>query len=533
MVRHYFLATVAFLVFFMVQSSVLTAQDDARERRRKFIEDLLKTVNESQAIQNQLGDRGGNPLPPRDNRSVPAIPQNVIEARRQITELSGGLDQIVRTLYQASDKSPLLRSLSADALQIRAQCNAAAQAAATSADPQFIATNFALVDRQWRVFQHRLSQAPGLNREFRQLIDQVAATEANCCQLLGLSPQLDRTELVRQASSLSTSFEYLLQNLHFEARNNRSLAQCCRDGDGLLTELRQALALVDRGTHENIVDNFREFQSKWRRWLQDVRRIQSPRIQQDVANIEQICASMSDLLWLQPEFESEYVVDMLVAIRNETDALFSSITLNEMVLCDSPQQLVGAARDFQRTCAQLAGAAAVAEGPEELISGLRTLDAKWADFQGRLAPLKSPLIQSHVASCNTSLEQLRQIFGTRSEMNHEEIEHSIAELDELSHQLMETVAATVLRDRNYNAGLRQSLDQLTTQFHSLAHELHSGSTRDLHVVLKPGDLRSISGTWEQLRGKFSEIRDPHRQALGVLRAQIEPIIARLQVVFID
>ena len=85
--------------------------------------------------------------------------------------------------------------------------------------------------------------------------------------------------------------------------------------------------------------------------------------------------------------------------------------IEELLLSDSPQQLVDAARDFQWTCSQFAGALAVAEGPEVLIPGLQTFEAKRADLHNRLVPFKVPLIQGHVAACNSSLEQLRQVFG--------------------------------------------------------------------------------------------------------------------------
>ena len=74
----------------------------------------------------------------------------------------------------------------------------------------------------------------------------------------------------------------------------------------------------------------------------------------------------------------------------------------------------------------------------------------------------------NAAACNTPLEHLRQIFGTRSEINHEENEQSIAELDKLTHELMETVANTMLRDRNYNNSISPYNLRLTGPLRAVA-----------------------------------------------------------------
>ncbi len=127
-------------------------QDDARDRRRKFIEGVLKDLVESQLDlgPSEKDHPRGDRFPPRDDRRE-ALPANLIEVSRAVKDFSSSVDGLVRSLYQGSDRAPWLRNMAADALQIKCESDVTSQTIFSTRDVRLVKSSFAIVDQQWRV----------------------------------------------------------------------------------------------------------------------------------------------------------------------------------------------------------------------------------------------------------------------------------------------------------------------------------------------------------------------------------------------
>ena len=217
-----FVVIVLFSTFCFYSS--VDAQDPRQQRRRAFVEDLLKTLIESQADPNRArgGDHDhgqpGQPVRP----PVQASPK-MLQAREQLRMLSKQAEHLVYDLRNEDADNPQVRALLGDALQIKANVDVLYRKSMRLAKVTPLLNEFRIIDRDWRILNHRLSQLQTLSPQCQKCIATFNQYENRLCTLFEVQPQFNRREIGRLTSTLANDLEHLLQDIYYDFRNDPAM----------------------------------------------------------------------------------------------------------------------------------------------------------------------------------------------------------------------------------------------------------------------------------------------------------------------
>ena len=142
-------------------------------QRGQFIDGILRTLVDS---------RKAAPSP----QPLTAVPsasasQSVVTARRSLQDFANEAGQLITALRYEERYSPYVRSLLGDAFTVKATADVLAQRSQSMVDVSQLASEYAELDRQWRLLGHQLQQTANLSNtvtdrvtRLNQLNDQLA-----------------------------------------------------------------------------------------------------------------------------------------------------------------------------------------------------------------------------------------------------------------------------------------------------------------------------------------------------------------------
>lgn len=512
-------------------SSSLSAQitDDMRQQRRELIGGLLKTL-----IESQLDDLDRNPqvFPERPpvRPGVPVAGTRELQLLRQsLNQFSLQCDDLVRRLQQAQFDCPQARALLADAMQVKAQTDALIRLANRVADHRDIEREYQRLDQNWRILAHRVRQAPGLDAGCLGCIDQIQRFGDEMCNCLGLQPTINRAELVRLTSALNLSFQHLLQDLYYDNRNDPKVARLIEQGQELFTKFNQASAAIERESYETIVAIYQDSVKDWRRFARKIRPYQNERIRRDIQEIESIGRSIHEQLWLPVQLDTDYLLDVTRSIQADTDRLFQSITLDDLLLCENPGIVMNSAREFRRRCHTFSNS--LEGGLESWIWDYQLFNVQWQTLMEQCRPIQQPRVVRRLDEIDDAMMSLTQMMGQGPVITRQELIQLTAQLDQLSTEISLVAARNIMQDRNYDRVFRTDFDNRSRQLHDSIHACHQVLVMGRRQQDINNNLRTIFDQWTGLKQLINRCSDEDRAAFTRLRREMEPLMVKLQVIF--
>ena len=124
------------------------------------------------------------------------------EARQTLDSFSEEAGKLIDDLRYEERFSSYVRSLLGDAVRIKAAADILISRSATISATQF-ASEYAELDRQWRVQAYRIRQTPNMSGVLLRRVDRLDQLSNDLGQNLKMAPQLQRDELVRNFGSLN------------------------------------------------------------------------------------------------------------------------------------------------------------------------------------------------------------------------------------------------------------------------------------------------------------------------------------------
>lgn len=523
----------------------LDAQDQ-RARRREFVEDLLRGLLESQQNQQQQrpqvrpGTIPGQPTPgrrppprqPSQPRVIVETSPEMVRVRKALTRWDNVCGQLIEDMRVHEFESPQIRPMMADALKVRANVELLARKAQLYPTIQPLVQDFQVIDADWRMLNYRLNSMGGLSNQCASYVTTIAELDAQLCEAFQIQPQVNRVALQRLATKLSSDYNHLLQDVYYVVRDQPNGRQILTEGKQLQSMIAQSSALIPRGSYDSIVNSYNSCIGKWKGFSRQICAFGDPRIRRSVSDMEETGALIREQLWLPVEIDREYLSGMTMDVDRSAQRIFASISLADLMKCESPGIAMNSAREFHHACENFSHSIKSGEALEELQWDFRLFDVQWNDMHRMFQAMNIPKVNRRLDEIDYSMGTLRQTFGEAQPIDYHSMIDISSNLAALLRQTSNVVHQRVVAPR-YQGGFPEQICGAADNCSGTAIALHNRLARNRNLNLREADLHPLFVQWRTLIPMINQCQEPDKRALLQLRSQIEPLMVKLQVVFAE
>ena len=532
----FFVLTCVTLLIFpdAVTAQVSNAQ---RDRRREFVGGLLKTLIESQMERNPVQPRPGrpnlHPFPAQGSKPSKPLTPNMIKARKYCESWENESKQLVKFLRQEEKRIPRVRPLLADALTTHAGVKALRTNLGRTHTLEPLTDRFCDLDAQWRLLNHQLTQIRGLQPECTACMSRISKYDTQLGGLFEVQPQFNRTELSRYCTQMASSFQHLIQDVHYDMQGDPNYNVILTELQGIYTRLNETDRLINHGSYDSIVRIYNQCLSQWRDVKYKLASCPHDRIHRGVHQIETIARHKAELLWIQPEIDRDYLCQVIGNMEREVTVAFKHVSLHDLLQCKTPGIVLACSREFQNQCSNLSSRLRSDADVESLLWDFKQLSNQWQDLNGHLSKFSTPRIGRSVGQIDSGFQVLQGTFGDGPLIDRATMADICSDLDQLSYRLIDL--AEQHRKRNgYEKSFHNDFCGNAKKFHKCIHQMHEHVLADRrHDAHAAQDVAAAVAAWRDVRPSINKCKPEHRQQMNQVRGRIEPLIVKLQVVFSD
>jgi len=534
--KRYFPALAFLLLVTFLTPEFLSAQvtQQQRERRRAMFGDLLKTLIESQMerdpVQPPPGRPNLRPFPGQDHKPSKPLTPNMIQARAQVKAWEAESGRFVTLLRQEESRLPRVRPILADALTCHAGIKSlrANLGRVHTLDP--LTDSFCQIDSQWRLLNHKLSQVNGLRSECTACMARMTEFDTQLCGLFEVQPQFNRRELSRYCTQMASGFQHLIQDVRYDMRGDQNYAAVLGDCQRIYARLNEADRLIERGSYDSIVSIYNQCLTDWRKVKYKLVSCPHARIQRDVHQIEAIGGHVAELLWIQPDIDREYLRRVIGGMEREVAVAFKQVSLHDILSCKTPGAVLACSREFQNQCSRLSARLDTNADVESLMWDFKQFSNQWQDLNGHLVEFKAPRIGRSIGQIDSGFQVLQGTFGDGPLIDRATMADICSDLDQLSYRMIGVVEKNTLQ--GYEPAFQNDICDCSRKFHKCIHEMHEHVLADRrHDAHAAEDVAAAVVAWDRLRPLVHKCKPEHRRHMQQIRARIEPLMVKLQVIF--
>ena len=522
---------------FFVSPSQLGAQvtPQQRDRRRAFVNDLLKTLIESQMERDPVPTQPTPPglrpaFPKQGNPGQQRLPQGLVAARTKIAGWERESVQFVDMLRQEERRVPRVRPYLADALAVSAQLKSLGASAnrANSLDP--LADPFRRLDAKWRLLSHQLAQVNGLRPECISCMQRMSAFDSDLCGIFRVEPQFNRRELSRYCTQMASRFQHLMQDLRYDMAGEPEFRSIIADCQRLFVRLQESGRLIDRGSYESIVSVYQQSVNEWRELKYKLVACPHGRIQRDVHAIESIGSHIAELLWLPKEIDRRYLGMVIASMQRDANFAFQQVSLADILQSRTPGIVLASARDFSRQCQKLSIRLESNAPMDAMLWEYKQFSNQWQSLQQHLVSFGGPEIGRTVRQVDAGFQVLQGVFGDGPLIDRYTMNEICSELDQLTYRLYEEVQR---RTRSgYDPRFQSEVCELSGSFRDCMHSMHDHAVQNRrHDANAIEDVALAVDLWTRLKPLLNQFRPADQRLVRELRGRIEPLMVKLQVIF--
>ncbi len=528
-------AVFAMANFAIAGAATAQVTDQRRANRRAFVEDLLRGLIESQVPQ-QLPPRqvtGRQPLPPGRQpiqRPVVEVSPDMLAVRNGLSQMAGQYDGLIRELQTMEFRSPRIRPLMADALQVRAAVDGLARKAELYPRVDALTADYQAIDRNYRVLTHRLRETGQMTDACQRVLQQIDTLDTQLCERFGIRPQIDRRELLRLTTTLRSDFQHTLQDLYYESNDQPELRPALQSGKVLLANLNQATGLISTADYEQIVAAYQGCHDQWRDFNRQLYRFPNQRIIRDVQQLKSTGAQIQDLLYLHSEVDREYLQFLAGAVSSNAAGMMNLVTMTHLLNCPDPVRMVNDAREFCALADGLKSNVAAGQPIEDLAWDFRLFDVQWSTMRDQLAALNDELINQRLSEINYTVATLGLNVGEGPAISADQMLQLTSQLDQLTYQLQRETDRRLGRG-GYQAGFANQLRKRSEDLHDGIHVLQTSLAAGETVQQVSRQVRRVTRSWDKVTPQLAKMSERDQRDLAYLRSQIEPSMVKLKLVF--
>lgn len=529
-------------------SSLADAQDQ-RARRRVLVEDLLRGLIDSQ-IPNEPDRRhvqpgysqpgsgvpGRRPQPaqprPRAKPVVVEVSPTMLKARKSFNKWNATSGKLIEEIRLHEHESPQLRPLLGDALKVKADIEVLCRKSEIYPNIAPLQNQFQVLDADWRMLSYRLKSSGALTPKCSGFVDSISTLDEELCGIFQIEPQINRLEIQRLATKLSTDYDHLLHDLYYVCRGQPNGRQILSQGQELQTLVTQASARIGRGSYDSIVNNYKAVMGKWRSFHRQIHPFEDERIRRTVSEMEVTSNLLREQLWLPIELDREYLAALSGNVAVDANNVFQSISLAQLMECKAPGLALSSAREFQHACANFGNSISAGASLEDLKWDYRLFEVQWDQMQKMFHEFGVPKVDNRLADIEYSMSTLKKSFGNRPVMDYNQLCQLTGNLGALFQQTSQDIRRRVVEPR-YQRGFQDQIRSAADQCSRSAGQLNQRLIRNPNLVLSQKDLNGLFVQWRTLKPLLNQCQDAEKRRFLQMRSQIEPLMVKLQVVFAE
>ena len=331
---------------------------------------------------------------------------------------------------------------------------------------------------------------------------------------------------------MSSYFEHLTQDLYYEMQGDAGGRRLIRDCQAMYAQINETVPLIRSGSYETIVGVFKDCVRDWQKLK--IRLLDCPheRVRRHCYNIETCGNRIRELLWLPVETDYEYLAKICYRLQRDMDYIFENLTLKELLAMPKPGVLLNRCREFRNQCGVFEKCVVRKDPYERMLAEYQQFYNRWNLLRPELAACKNQKIIRRLAECDQHIDVFGGTFGGGPVIDHLSMVQICAELDQYCLRLERLINSRI--GRKYDTRFRDQICEHAENFRNSIHVLHEHAIANRrHDRHAEKDLKEALRHWRRLRPLIAKCNDQDRIALNQLRSKIEPLLAKLQVVYAE
>lgn len=510
------------LAFTVLATTGRLAAQPASERHDR-IDNLLESLIESELERREFGAPN----------MLEARPQPTAISRQDETKLRRLLDdfsaETTKLSYQIDDygrQVPALRNHLSDVLKVRARSGVMAQRIGRVDINRELRPEFETLDRDWRRIAHELSQIIDLPRVIKQQITTLDGLNREIATVLSIKPQLDRIELIRQASALTADLENLLEDIDIELGGDPNSATLLINGR---KAHQQAIGLIQNiareAGYDSIVGEYKRFKDLWYPLATQLRPYENRYIERSVRRIRTVDSTLHSLLWLEKKIDNQQLLHVTSVLTKDADEFFTRTPLKLLVNLPNGYEVIPVADEFYGVLQNFADVVTRGESFESIVDAFQYVDDSGEQFVTLFQQINSRSALSVLSEIERSLDSLRMALKIENTTNLQPAIELAATLEVLADRLDIDTNNWLNRRRE---SFRVDALKATAGFAQATHQLHEGLVNGVEIEQLRREVNDLFSRWRTVYGYISRCDSEDRPILARGAAKITPGLVELR-----
>lgn len=518
-----------------------SAQEPPKQRRRQFVEGLLKAFIDSQLVDDDQPRRTAPAAgTPNRNQLDATRPPTALgreasrkfrEAGRLLTQASDEMANLVGALQGDIYRAAGVRQLLALAMNVNADAAVLSRRLARATDVEALREPLRKLDQDWRTLEYRLSQTPNLSPNTLGYIARVKQFEEKLVSMFDVAPQVDLQEVSRTATQMNSSIRSLLEDIRFEVVDVATANRLLQEGRDSY-ERSRALAQLARTDvpYSTLRREYEQLEAEWLRYEARLRTVNNRFVQRQVQRINDSVRSLHGLLYLDvTQVDRDDLAYTMQILRRDTDQLLGGISLKMLSELPAARNLaVAAAMDFDIACQDFTDVLQAGDDLDVVRELYIYVYDEWQRLKVSLQGVSSPSAGQSIRDIERSLTELQAMLRIQFDFDRTESIELAASLASLAQHVQDDIREVFSRPNRYPRDFQTSSLEAAAQFQATARKLHSGLSdgeklRDMKVRCD-----EMASAWNNLDRMIPRFRQPDGLHLASIRRKLTPQVVKMQ-----
>ena len=497
------------------------------QRRNGVVKDLLKDLIESQLRKDQR-QRG----PGRTNLG-PARPPSALtaEQRQQLQRLKPLAGQYVNASAKLATgmndelgRSPALRPLVVQALQLNASASALAKRLDGNVTPELLATSLRQMDQEHRQLAFRIGQITPPPPNCIQNLASLDRVRDQVTALYNLEPQINLQGVNDLSGALSVTLDALVEDVGVELRSNPGWRDLLVEGRRVQSQCRSfRFVCSEANSRDAVVREYQTFAKMWSPYADRLASFNNQYLARQIRRAHDLNRQVAQQLLIPIGIDRTRAQHLGELIEEELKTLYGYINLNVLAALPEGNQLPGAALDLKLQTRGFCECVTNNESPAQMNQRWQTLHKAWTKFTFQIDPVKNKRIRILTQEIDSSVLALRDVLRIVPTFDRRQVTRLAGTVDNLSEQMQLQVERWARR-----GGSPKNIKRSVREFHDLAHRFHDAALDREPANQLLADCDRVVTDWRRLRVKLATCTSPEAVALERLSDQVTVALVKLE-----
>lgn len=505
------------------------AQSSRTDKDRERIDNLLQSLIELELQRREL-DRSERARPtPRPLSNAPS--QNLDRVRSLLDRFAQDASKLIYDIDDASRDVPALRNHLTNALKIRARAGVLAERSQQTEDVQEVVRQFESLDRDWRALSYKLNRLSELPDSSKQQLATLNSYDAQLCKLLNVKPQLNRRELLRQASSLSADLSNLIEDIEVELGSTASTHQILLNGRKTHQQANQlSTTVTDPSSYDSIIADYQKFRKLWQPLSASLRPVENRYIERSIRRIRSADHALAALLWIDRKVDNQQLIDIAATLTKDTDEFFTRTPLKLLIELPKQDEIIPIADQFYGVLQNFSDVIERHEPHRDVLDAWQFVDESGQQFLAAYSQLKSQAALSVLNDIEHTLAALRQSLQLGTTDSLKPAIELAANLEILADHL--DIDTNRWLNRKAESFRTEALKE-TAAFAEATHHIHEGLISRVDRKQLHNEITALFATWRRVYAHISKCNTSDRPVLARTATKITPLLIELRTLLED